>query len=102
MITFKQGVRMDGLQPQIVLAILIAESVYRSFGRDLLFITSISDGIHSPNSLHYSGNAVDLRIMGIDPFIVTNIKNKLSAYLGDNYDVVLEKTHIHIEYDPPK
>ena len=55
---------MQSLQPQIVLAVVVASSFYKDFGYDLV-VTSFSDGIHSPNSLHYSGNAVDLRTRNV-------------------------------------
>ena len=56
----KYGVKIKGIQPEIVLACMLIKDIvdrYRPF-----VVTSVVDGKHSDNSLHYSGNAVDVRI----------------------------------------
>ena len=63
-------------------------------------VTSCTDGKHSRASLHYTGNAVDLRIWNIPENRRKELVAKLSLALGAEYDVVLEKDHIHIEYQP--
>ncbi len=65
-------------------------------GREAV-ITSTYEGDHIANSLHYANNAVDLRLPERD---TTGVVLKLRAYLGKDFDVVSELTHIHIEYDP--
>ena len=63
-------------------------------------ITSVVDGTHSKHSRHYVGLAFDMRIWyitNLDDFVVW-----LRAHLGDGYDVVLESTHIHVEFDPER
>ena len=59
-----------------------------------VFVTSIRDGNHWGGSLHYDGNAFDIR-----PFQKVSAQ-EIKKRLGENYDVVQEKHHIHIEYDP--
>ena len=61
-------------------------------------ITSGKDGLHSKDSLHYQGLAIDLRTrdMKNPKMVVILLKNTLDYEL----DIVLEKDHIHIEYDP--
>ncbi|PHQ68463.1 MAG: hypothetical protein COB92_00595 [Robiginitomaculum sp.] len=63
-------------------------------------ITSGGDGTHSTNSLHYDGNAVDLRTNNLTQAQTTTVASALSTSLGSDYDVVVESDHIHVEYDP--
>ena len=67
--------------------------LYEGNGLDF-YITCIRDGNHSPKSLHYIGNAVDFR--GHEEFSSFQIRE----VLGKDFDVVPERTHIHVEYDP--
>lgn len=65
-------------------------------------ITSASDGKHLPNSKHYSGEALDFRTHHLpqpdrDAALVAAM---LADALGADFDVVLEKDHLHVEYDP--
>lgn len=71
-------------------------------------VTSTFGGTHSPHSLHYQNRAYDIRLpsknvsgKSTDPVelnkdAVRGIKEKL----GSDFDIILEKSHIHIEYDP--
>jgi hypothetical protein len=63
-------------------------------------ITSAREGNHSENSLHYTGEAIDLRIWYLTPRQRRIYVDDLKWVLGDDFDVVLEKNHIHVEYDP--
>lgn len=68
-------------------------------------ITSICDGKHKAGSKHYEGLAFDVRTWADSAGNqMTNKEKQLIAehcrsYLGDDWDVVVEPTHIHIEYD---
>ncbi len=55
---------------------------------------------HAPNSLHYKNNAVDLRTYDLTQAQIAAVASNLSTSLGNNYDVVIENNHIHMEYDP--
>lgn len=97
MISLKEGVRVHGLKPELVLALMVAEQVFANHGSDLI-ITSVVDGKHSRESIHYIGMAVDLRIWHLgSPEEATN---DLQKALGEDFDVVLESDHIHLEYQP--
>ena len=67
-----------------------------------VWVTSGNDSTHKKNSKHYSNEAFDIRTLnlidGRDAAIqwVTRMKEGL----GVKYDVVLEKDHIHVEFDP--
>jgi hypothetical protein len=97
----KQGVKQLGIRTEIILAVLIASEVYKAFEVDFV-ITSITDGKHSQqHSLHYSGNAVDIRIKNIpNKKMIDDIFLEIRRRLTKDYQVVLETTHIHIEYQP--
>jgi hypothetical protein len=96
-VSIKQGVRVKGLSNEILLAVLIAQSIYTETEHSLV-ITSVTDGRHSAGSLHYTGDAIDLRLP--TPSTRDQIVSQLRTALGDSYDVLLEADHIHIEYDP--
>ena len=63
-------------------------------------ITSGTDSVHKVGSLHYTGNALDIRTFIYRPEMVGRIIGSLQVWLGNDYEVILEKDHIHIEYDP--
>jgi len=96
----KRGVRIHGIRPEIVLALQVAEKVYDQYGY-VMTITSVIDSKHSTASLHYVGAAVDLRIRNLSSkSIAQSIVNEIKTNLGDDFDVVLESNHIHIEFQP--
>mgnify|MGYP001593379548 CR=1 FL=1 len=79
-------------------AAIVAEMVYRQYGTDLV-ITSANDGKHGDKTLHHKGLALDLRTWTLNGREM-QVAASLKKALGDDYDVVLEKDHIHVEYDP--
>lgn len=96
---FKPGINTTRVQPELNLGLFVADGVWRGHGHELV-ITSLNDGKHSRTSLHYAGQAVDLRTNYFsDPHLVAA---DLRAALGENpdYDVVVEETHIHFEWQP--
>ena len=95
----KPGTKLKGLQPQILFAAFVAEEVYAARGRDL-WITSGNDGKHLPNSKHYDGQAIDIRTKNLDQHEVAGVVEAIRVRLNDEYDIVLETDHLHIEYDP--
>jgi hypothetical protein len=111
-IRLKEGVQPNGLSPQIVLAMNVAEGVYEGFGTKEVWVTSLGEQTpHSGRlsaSLHWIGHAVDFRthnlLSGVDPNAVAR---KISRCLGRDYDVLLRKEsqpgeHIHCEYQPKR
>lgn len=104
MLRFTDNCKFKDLKPQILLAIYVSEQVYLAYNVPEMWLTSVDDSTHGSNSLHYSGNAIDIRTRNI-PGGYTGEKAKLihaaiKARLGKEFDVVLESNHIHIEYDP--
>ncbi len=95
----KKSVSLKGLQPQILVAVMVANEVYKKYGKDLV-ITSVNDSKHGEGSLHYKGFAIDTRIFYFPKGVAKKVRDEIASRLGDEFDVVLEKDHIHIEYDP--
>src|ERR1044071_3225987 len=98
-IVYKAGVS-GSPSPAISFAINFAAGVYVFIGRDLV-VTSMRDSQHSADSLHYSGNAVDLRTNDLSPAEKQAVYSGVrSALYSQGFDVILESDHLHIEYQP--
>lgn len=99
----KKGVRVSGLQPEMRRVLVVFESIFKSYGvAHGITITSTNDSVHSAGSLHPYGYAVDLRRWSVNGKINGKLKqiiHKAEFQLGSRYDIILEKTHIHIEFD---
>ncbi len=98
----KEGVKVEGMRDPIFLALLGADKLYLSYGVEQgVVVTSIMDGVHKKNSRHYTGDAMDIRIWNLpDHISATRASSDLREMLDHDYDVVLEKDHIHVEWDP--
>lgn len=91
----KPGVRIYGLKPETVIGLLIVESVCRD--REEIFrLTSGMEGLHGRASLHLAGYAFDMGLVNDSAGLVAELK----TCLGKDFDVVLEATHIHVEFQP--
>ena len=102
MLKVKEGVVFKVLMPQ-VLGMFNALNKLSGSLRVNIVITSGNDGKHSKESYHYKNLAIDIRIWGLDKDQIDMIMDKLQglAFRGHTsyYDVVLEKDHIHAEFD---
>jgi len=95
----KKDVRILGLRPELALALFICEQVYRDVDTELV-ITSVIDGKHALGSLHYTGSAVDLRIRNLPDGEAERVRDHIAERLGNDFDAVLERDHIHLEFQP--
>jgi uncharacterized protein YcbK (DUF882 family) len=86
---------------EMLFCAIMCYDAYKSHGYSVL-ITSGIDSVHRGDSKHYSGNAFDLRINNVLKLHVKSIFEELRVKLGNDFDVVLERDHIHVEYDPKK
>lgn len=100
----KPGAQIDGLGPEVRAALPIMEDARRdaleACCRAPMAVTSgaeghAGDGVHGEHSLHYQGRAVDLRVLDFAHVWAA----ALTARLGPGWDVVLERDHLHVEYD---
>lgn len=95
MLRFKDGVSLYGLQPEMLWAL---DRCVEAWEGDVT-VTSARGDKHSVGSKHYSGYAVDLRTRDLNESQIRIILEAL-RFILHGYDVILESTHIHIEYDP--
>jgi hypothetical protein len=95
----KKGVTCSKVQPQLLLALQIINSVFTQHICELT-ITSLDDGVHKKDSKHYLGLACDCRTRDLKIRTLIDIVEDLRNTLGEDFDVVVEKDHLHIEYDP--
>lgn len=95
----KKDASLKGIDEVMVLILPKIEKLYEAIGKELV-ITSGTDGIHSIGSLHYKGLAIDIRV----PYLTLNANrpfvDMIRLVLNINFEVILEKDHIHIEYNP--
>ena len=100
----KDGVVMTGLQLPMRLALIAADQIWREHGHELT-VTEGTGGEHSAGSLHYYGYAVDLRASenwGYEQDDVGDMVKKLKQALGGDYNVIVHKSHVHVEWDAAK
>ena len=85
------------LQPIVAKARGKVAQIYGAHNEDL-YITSQREGLHGDITLHYDGWAFDVRKPKHTSVVI--IVDLIKQTLGPDFDVVIEKDHIHIEYDP--
>ncbi len=100
----KVGVKIKGIQPEIVVAMLIIDGVFNSYKKECV-ITVGTDGKHMKGSLHYPGYAIDVRSKHLTAELKQSILSDMKAALGRDFDVILEnlgkdQEHYHVEFDP--
>jgi hypothetical protein len=79
--------------------IIATSNAYLRQGADTI-ITSGNDATHSAASLHYKDMALDFRTRHVTTAVLAVIVAEIKTKLGNNYDVIIESDHLHIEYDP--
>ena len=95
MIKTKGGVKLPPMAKLLV-------DVHRAFSQlgSPTTITAGEDGEHMENSKHYTGEALDFRTKYLSPTDKVYLRTLIRESLGKDFDVVLESTHLHVEYDP--
>lgn len=100
MLIFKKGVKVFGLQPEILWALDVAERVFSEWGHNNATVTSGRGDNHSRKSKHNSGHASDLRSRIFTAAQIPLVVEKMTMELGPDYDFIFEVNHFHMEYDP--
>jgi len=111
---FKPGVDLRNMQPQTLLAWIVASEVYERHGQACFATSLYREGTWEQVMLHGKGLAIDLGLRDstgavfdgptIDA-IVAELRTRLGKPYGGQYDVVDERAakggpHIHVEFDP--
>ena len=66
-----------------------------------IVITSGTEGQHKSGSLHYKGHAADIRTRNFpNPGAIRSFMAALKLELGEDYQLILESDHLHVEFDP--
>lgn len=99
MIKIKPGVNAKGLHPETILAIMVAAPIFEAHGVDCV-VTSLLEGPHKFGSRHFDGFAVDFRTRDLTNPAKVSVATTMKDALDNQYDVVLEQTHLHVEFDP--
>ena len=102
MIYFKRGVDWSRVEPAMIGAVNDVARMFEKRKLGDVWITSVREGEHMEGSLHYEGRAVDIRLPEVElpEANYMGLFYDLKHLLPEDFDVVLEETHIHIEYDP--
>ena len=95
----KDGVGLAGLQHEALWAIDRVNEVFDMHSVDC-WVTSARGDQHSNHSHHYKGLAVDFRNRHLNPRQSVEIVAQMEHVLGPEYQVIVESSHIHVEYDP--
>lgn len=95
----KKGAKIGGIRPEMIIALMVAERVYDAHGEELVW-TEGTGGEHGYGSLHYVGLAIDIRTRYFSKTEAAQVALEIRERLGEDFDVVLEEDHIHIEFQP--
>jgi len=93
----KPDANIQGIKIEMRPVFIHADRIWKKYGQPLT-VTAGMDGEHSAVSLHYYGYAVDLRTRDFNKTQKAKCADELRVALGTAYDVVVEKNHIHVEY----
>jgi len=96
----KKGVSLRGLQPPMLIGLNVVALVFMEvFGKDTI-ITCGTEGRHGKSSKHYTGYALDFRTRHLKEEFRLELRNEVWVSLGAEFDIVLHKSHLHVEFDP--
>ncbi len=104
-------INLVGLIPEMRKVLVHVESIWQIYGHEAIITAGTevfkeNKFIHSLSSFHPFGKALDFRINyfqknnQIDMFTVNEIAIRLRKVLGNDYDVIIHPSHIHVEFDP--
>jgi hypothetical protein len=95
----KPGVSIKQMSPQILIADMAAQEFCRTFCYDCVITGGCEPG-HSTTGLHHSGMAHDYRTRDMTDLHKKYFEQHMRHCLQKEFDVVMEKDHLHVEYDP--
>lgn len=93
------GVDNAGLKPEALLGLMVVTFYFMERGWACRQ-TSGLEGKHGRNSLHFAGLAFDIGRAGVPQVFQEKVRTDLAERLGDQFDVVEEGDHWHVEFQP--
>ena len=91
----------NGVKPELLLGLYVADEVYREYGVSMVVTELCNTDGHSNQSLHYAGCAADIRVSNLPSYTnVEEVARKIKQRLNIDYDVLPEGDHIHLEWQP--
>lgn len=103
-LALKPSVKINGrhFDSEIRVMLDVARETAPDLHDQTVWVTSGNDSTHMKGSKHYDNEAFDIRTHNVldGREACTLWINRMKESLGANYDVVLEKDHIHVEFDP--
>jgi len=93
----KRPVSMNGVQPELVMGLMLASTVYIDRGYRFVITDLVSP--RERRSFHPVGLAFDCRTWDVPKDKVEELVQALRDALGNEWDVVPYETHIHCEFD---
>ena len=99
MLKIKHGVKLSGIRPEILVGMMVAKDVVDAHNIDCV-ITCGLDGKHMAHSKHITGFAIDLRSREFTKEQIDDVLHLLKTNLGEEFDVLFEGNHFHVEFDP--
>ncbi len=96
----KPGVKLLGIRPELLVAIMIVDSIYQKHGQELV-VTSVTDGVHKQHSTHYVGNGFDARTRFFSEVEKADVAEEIKEdFEGTDFYLFWHTTHFHIGYKP--
>jgi len=101
----KPGARLIQPQPRLIEALHDVDILWHILTGHEVTVTSgdegyDGDGVHKTGSFHYKHLAADLRVWDLPKTLRPKIRPLIAWGLGTEWDVIDEKDHLHLEYDP--
>ncbi len=98
---FKSGTVVSQLDTRLLPGLLrLCALMEAELGITELTITSVTDGVHKPNSKHYVGRAVDIRTKFFEDTVLRRVVDQFAAagYLLLWESIGTPNEHFHLEY----
>jgi len=103
-VPWKPSVNPRDLQDVMKKALLIVDQEFKKYNKEVT-ITCTGQDSHKPSSQHPWGLAFDVRILwlGLSETTINMLYSLIKGrFKGTGYQIINEKNHFHVEYDPNK
>lgn len=101
MIRIKPGVSITSITPEMSIGLQIIASVFQERNYNTTITSgSEQEAPHMKKSKHWTGDALDIRTRNVPKYDRSDLAKTIKTALGEEFDVILHNTHLHVEYDP--